>query len=191
MNRSIALSRLTLLASFTLLGGCVHDKMTEAQPSIAAMKAANGFEMIPLAVGPVVSSPADASFDRSIVIRGSTMSPPSGRFSLYLREVLITELRAAGRYDPTSPTIVSAVLTENRASEGFKQGTGVSAATFRVTRDGQTIFEEPIRAEVDWTSSFIGAIAIPAAFRTHSSLSNTLVAKLFADPGFRAAVAPK
>jgi hypothetical protein len=186
-----AFHRLALIMSLLALGGCVHEKMAEAQPSVATIKAAQSFDMMPLAVGPVVASPADAAFDRHIVIRGSTMAPPTGRFSSFLRETLIAELRAAGRYDPESHMIVSAVLTENSASEGFKQGTGVELATFRVTRDGQTIFEGPIRAEVNWPSSFIGAVAIPNAFRTHSSLSNTLVAHLFADTGFQAAVARK
>jgi hypothetical protein len=186
-----AVQRLALIGALFTLGGCLHEKMEAAQPSIAAIKAAQTFDMVPLAVGPVVASPADAAFDRSIVIRGSTMTPPTGRFSTFLRETLITELRAAGRYDPASPLTVSAVLTRNSASEGFKQGTGVEVATFRVTRDGQTVFEGPIRAEVDWPSSFIGAVAIPNAFRSHSSLSNTLVAHLFADPAFQAAVGRK
>lgn len=186
-----AFHRLVLVASLLALGGCVHEKMAAAQPSIATIKAAQSFDMVPLAVGPVIASPADAAFDRHIDIRGSTMAPPTGRFSSFLRDTLIAELRAAGRYDPESRTIVSAVLTENSATESFKRGTGVEVATFRVHRNGQTLFEGAIRAEVEWPSSFIGAVAIPNAFRTHSSLSNTLVAHLFADANFRAAVAQK
>jgi hypothetical protein len=180
-----------LIASLLALGGCIHEKMEDAQPSIAAARAASAFDMTPLSVGPVTAAPVDAMFDRSIAIRGSTMTPPTGRFSTYLRDVLIAELRTAGRYDPASPLQVSAVLTENRVTEDFKRGGGVEAATFRLTRNGVTLFEQPIRAEVQWSSSFIGAVAIPAAFRTHAALSNTLVANLFANPGFRAAAMRK
>lgn len=182
-------ARWLLALSLTMLGGCIQEKMEGAQPSIAAAKAAQAFDMAPLSVGSVTTEPADAAFDRHINIRGSTMTPPTGRFSSYLHDVLITELRSNGRYDPDAPLILSAVLTENRATEDFKSGHGVEVATFRLTRDGKIVFEQSIRAEVQWGSSFIGAIAIPAAFSTHASLSNTLVANLFASPEFRAAAA--
>ena len=182
-------ARLLLAASLALLGGCIQEKMEGAQPSIAAAKAAQAFDMAPIAVGPVTTAPADAGFDRHINIRGSTMTPPTGRFSSYLHDVMITELRTSGHYDPGAPLVLSAVLTENSATEDFKQGRGVEVATFRLTRGGKIVFEQSIRAEVQWGSSFIGAIAIPAAFRTHASLSNALVANLFASPEFRAAAA--
>ena len=181
------IARLLLALSLTMLGGCIQEKMEGAQPSIAAARAAQAFDMAPLAVGPVTTEPADAAFDRHINIRGSTMTPPTGRFSSYLHDVLITELRTNGHYDPSALLVLSATLTENRATEDFKNGRGVEVATFRLSRDGKIVFERSIRAEVQWGSSFIGAIAIPAAFRTHASLSNTLVANLFADPEFRAA----
>ena len=187
----MAWGRLLLAAPLLALSGCVHEKMEGAQPSIAAAKAAQAFDMMPLAVGPVTAEPATAAFDRHIAIRGSTMTPPTGRFSTYLHDVLIAELRAAGRYDPASPVSVSAVLTENEATEDFKQGKGVATATFRLSRGGETLFQAPIRAEVQWGSSFIGAVAIPAAFRTHASLTNALVANLFANPQFRTAASRK
>ncbi len=187
MTARRALLALTLAA----LGGCVHEQMVDAQPSIAATSAARLFEMVPLAVGRVVTDPADAPFDRSINIRGSTMSPPGKRFSTYLREVLIAELRAIGREDPASRTILSAELIENRARENFKNGGGIERARFHVMRDGVAVYDKVITAEVDWPSSFVGAIAIMNAFRAHSSLSNQLVAKLFADPDFQRAVKPR
>jgi hypothetical protein len=51
------------------------------------------------------------------------------------------------------------------------------------------VYEKEIAAEASWESSFVGAIAIPAAMNQYGALYKTLVSKLVDDPDFRRALA--
>ena len=119
------------------------------------------------------------------------MRPVSGSFASDLRATVIAELTAAGRYDPDASTILSGELVENRAGENFKNGGGVMAAAFRLTKGQRVVFDKVIRTDVQWNSSFIGAVAVPNAFRAYGAMQNMLVERLVSDTDFRRAVKPQ
>ena len=58
-----------------------------------------------------------------------------------------------------------------------------------MTRDSKRVFDKELAVDAKWESSFVGAIALPAAINQYSALYKTLVAKLFDDTEFRAALA--
>ncbi len=68
-------------------------------------------------------------------------------------------------------------------------GKGRLAAKIQIKRDGQTLFDKEIVAEATWESSFVGAVALPAAINQYGALYKTLVGKLFDDPDFKRALA--
>jgi hypothetical protein len=61
-------------------------------------------------------------------------------------------------------------------------------AEFALTRNNQVCFKKNLLAEHKWDSSFIGAVAIPAAFNNYPTAVQKLLSELFADSDFIAAV---
>lgn len=122
-------------------------------------------------------------------MRGSTLSGASadGLFSTYLQQALETELRQAGRLDPASDLTLTGTLEVNKVdATGSREGHGQVAARFVLRRDGQVVFDKRLEATHRWESSFIGAIAIPAAMTGYVATVQKLIGTLFADPEFRA-----
>ena len=72
---------------------------------------------------------------------------------------------------------------------GMSTGKGRLAAKIQVRRDGRTLFDKEVVAEASWESSFVGAIALPAAINQYGALYKTLVGKLFDDAEFKRALA--
>ncbi|MDR7333483.1 hypothetical protein [Roseateles asaccharophilus] len=68
-------------------------------------------------------------------------------------------------------------------------GKGRLAARIQVKRAGSTLFDKEIVAESSWDSSFVGAIALPAAINQYGALYKTLTGKLFDDADFKRALA--
>ena len=60
-------------------------------------------------------------------------------------------------------------------------------ARFSLLKDGKPVFDRALEVEVTWTSTFIGAEAIPDAANHYTLLYDQLTLKLFADPDFKAA----
>jgi hypothetical protein len=137
--------------------------------------------------GPAPSLPAHA--DTAITFRADSLSAPSGSFSAYLRQTLITQLTASGRFDANSPIVISGLLTESNADTALDRPHAVLGAEFTVTRGGQQIFRKSLQVEDSWTGDFFGAVAIPDAMNHYTALYSKLVGVLMLDPGFRAAVA--
>lgn len=187
--------RLALVGAICIAGcglaGCIRDRLDPPEASVTTLRLVRGLKTDPLAVGPFTASGAARAHEQRIVIRGSTVSPGNGRsFSQYLREALIADLAAGGYYDPAATTRIEAELTENRASENLSDGTASLAATFTVLRDGRPIYVKSHRAQIEWNSNFIAAIAVPSAFRHYSALHSQLVQELLGDPAFQEAVRP-
>jgi hypothetical protein len=51
------------------------------------------------------------------------------------------------------------------------------------------VFDRELTVQSSWESSFMGAVAVPAAMNQYQALYKMLVAKLVDDPEFRKAVA--
>jgi len=122
-------------------------------------------------------------------LRGSSVEPANGSFAKTLREELVVELKAAGLYDDASNIVITGQLTDSQVDAAIGTGTGKLGAHFTVTRDGKAVFDKTITVDAKWDSSFVGAIALPAAINQYTALYKTLAGKLFADPDFQKALA--
>lgn len=178
-----SLSLASLLAICLLATGCVSMPAPAYQPGISntevllhgksslaveAMDAANGVN------------------NKSLSVRGSSLKGGSdGTFSTYLQEALVAELKTAGRYGPGSSTRIDGTLVKNQLDGGaIKTGTAVVGAHFVVTQSGAAVYDKTLEAQHSWDSSFIGAIAIPAAMENYAAAVQKLIGKLFGDPDF-------
>ena len=193
MTRSLStLARSAALAAFCAgLFGCASVKLpapTASADTVQKLRAANAGPVKAGAFAPGPGLKADA--DRSQGgLRGSTVSAASGSFSQYLKDEIVTELKAAGLYDDNARTQIDAQLTDSQLDAAIGTGTGRLAAHFTVTRDGGKVFEKELVVDGRWESSFVGAVALPEAINRYSQFYKALAAKLFEDPDFRAAVA--
>jgi hypothetical protein len=173
-------------ALLATLAGCVSTPALTYQPSI------DNTERLLSARDKLDVGRFDAAAgveNRRLGMRGSSLNGGAdGTFATYLKDALATELREAGRFQPMAATVVSGRLVENRMSAaGASQGKATLAADFVVTRGGEQVYTRTIRIENTWESSFIGAIAIPAAITGYSASVQKLLGELFADPEFRRA----
>jgi hypothetical protein len=188
-------SPLRLLALFTAaliavqLTGCATP-MGAPQASIDNTTKLRGAGLAPASLGSFTLAPGQsASVDQGVGLRGSQVhSPYNGSFAQYLKETLRVELDAAGLLNATSPTVISATLTESDADAAIGTGTAKLGARFVVTR-GQTVaYDRTLRADASWESSFVGAVAIPLAAGQYQGLYRKLAGQLFEDPEFRKAL---
>lgn len=170
-----------------LAGGCVSTVIDEIPASLETLQALRNAGVPPLALGGFSAGKGVSA--RSINIRGSTMSAPDGTdFPKFLSDVFASELRAAGKYDQASPLTLSGVLIESRAGENFATGTASLGATMTLSRQGLPVYSKAYRVENAWKSDFIGALAIPDAFRNYNSLYALLVRRILTDPEMLAAM---
>jgi hypothetical protein len=179
-----------MLSASALFTGCAAVKMPAASgtaANAASLKEAGLQAMNP---GEFKSAPGKAAeADRGISVRGTnTISPNGGSFAAQLKDQFSADLKASGLLDDKAPVIVSATITDNMLDAGMGTGKGRLAARFQATRDGKQVFDKELVAEATWESSFMAAVAIPAAFNQYGALYQALVAKLIADPDFKSAL---
>lgn len=120
---------------------------------------------------------------RSAAARAS--APTGGSFSQYLRETLIVELKSAGLLNPASPAVITGFLTESEVDSGMSEGSGKVSARFVVTRSGSAVYDRELSVSSKWPSSFVGAVAIPAAINEYTALYRKLVGALLDDQKFQ------
>jgi hypothetical protein len=185
------LQRLALIAGLAVLTGCASVKMPAPTPSAANAEKLRAAKLVPSQVGSFkLAAGKPAEMDTSLSgLRGSSISPTNGSFAAQLRDEIAAELGAAGLLDPKSRFVIEGQLTDSMVDAAISTGKGRLAARIQVKRDGQTVFDKEIVAEATWESSFVGAIAIPAAINQYIALYKTLAGKLFDDADFRRALA--
>lgn len=170
--------------TLSALAACASAPAPTYQPGIANLQALRASTT---AIG-VDDFTAEAGVnDRRLGLRADSMtgSGRDGAFSTYLQQALETELRNAGRLDDAAGLRLSGTLTENRLdASGFSVGRGTVGARFVLTRDGRVIYDKVHSVDHEWASSFIGALAIPAATQGYSATVQKLIGQLFADPAF-------
>jgi hypothetical protein len=181
---------LGLLLVAGMLGGCASGPLAAHQPSIENVAVLRQSNISSVAVGEFVLAPgAKRSIDKSVSVRGSSLRAPGGSFTTYLRDSLTTELQSAGKYDGASSTVVSGQFAENELNAGgVSKADATLAARFVVRRSGANVYEKLLREEREWPSSFIGAVAIPEAINQYTEMYTKLLARLFADEEFKAAI---
>jgi hypothetical protein len=184
--------RLALVAMLAAMTGCVTTTMPAPAPSAANAEKLRSAKFVPAQVGTfklAAGKPAD--MDTSMTFRASTVKPVNGSYAGQLRDEIAAELNAAGLLDPKSKSVIEGQLTDSMADTGMSVGKARLAAKIQVKRDGQTVFDKEIVADSTWESSFVGAVAIPAARNQYTALYKTLVGKLFDDVDFKRAMAPQ
>lgn len=172
-----------VLATLLTLAACANAAPAY-QPSVANLQVLRA-GTTPMAVDDFA---AGASVnDSRLGIRADTMTGAAtdGAFSTYLQQALETELRNAGRLDAAAGLRLSGTLTTNRLdANGFSVGRASVGARFVLTRDGRVVYDKVHSADHEWDSSFIGALAIPAAMQGYPATVQKLTGQLFADPAF-------
>jgi hypothetical protein len=186
-------SRCTVALALALAGlalsGCATLKLGDHQPALDTLVALRESGIAPLSVGEFkLASGLNPDLDKHQSSRGNPIYPPAGStFSGYLRASLISDLKAAGKFDSASPLSLQGQLTDNNLSTGMSNGELALGATFQVIRGGAKVFEKHISQNDNWESSIVGAIAIPQAMNHYGQGYNLLLSKLYADTDFRAA----
>lgn len=185
------LQRLALATMLAALTGCASVKMPAPAPSAANAEKLRTAKLAPVQLGSfklAAGKPAD--MDTTLGgLRGSSLSPTNGSFAGQLRDEIAAELGAAGLLDPKSKSVIEGQLTDSMVDAGMSAGKGRLAAKIQVKREGKTLFDKEVVAEAAWESSFVGAIALPAAINQYGALYKTLVGKLFDDADFKRAMA--
>lgn len=179
-------------AGFALLTGCAQVKLAPPSASIENVQLAKSSGIGPVAVEtftPAAGVPK--SVDQALSIRSNTFfSPYDSSFSKYLQEALSVELRSAGLLEPKSGTVIGGQLTKSTVEAGASQGTATLGARFKVSKGGNTLYDKELVENDSWESSFVGAIAIPAAVNHYTALYRRLVERLLKDEAFKTAVKP-
>lgn len=191
LDRGRRVVRVAAALVAVVLAGCASvttPPPTASGELVAQLRSAG---LVPAALGDFVLAPGrPPALDTDLSgLRGSTLSPLGGRFSAQLKTELMTQLQAAGLYDPASDAVISGQLTDSRVDAAIGTGTGRVAAHFVVRRRGQVVFDRELAAEANWDSSFMGAVAIPRAMSEYTALYRKLVAALVNDADFRRAMA--
>ncbi len=173
-----------LAASVFALAGCVTTGAPAYQPSVSNTETLMKQSKTPLGVAKFNATPGFD--DGKLFIRGSTLTGGAdGKFSTYLHDATISELKTAGRFDPNAKLQISGTLEHNSIDgAAIKTASAEIAAHFVITRDGQKVYDKSVSVRHEWESSFIGGIAIPAAIQNYASTVQLLLGKFFADPDF-------
>jgi hypothetical protein len=124
-----------------------------------------------------------------ISIRGGTFSSPYGdSYSEYIKEALRIELESGGKLSDKTGAVITGELLKNTLDSGISTGTANISARVQVTRDNSRIFNKTFSVDTTWESSFVGAIAIPAAQRNYTNAIKQLIGKVVSDRDFQQAI---
>ncbi len=190
LSTSLRLASVAIVS--VALFGCATVKMpVPTTPSADNLTTLRGANLAPAKAGAfVLAAGKPAAMDKTLDgLRGSSVEPANGSFAQTLREELVVELKAAGLYDEASTTVITGELTDSMVDAAIGTGTGKLGAHFTVTRGGKSVYDKVLVVDAKWDSSFVGAIALPAAINQYTALYKTLAGKLFADPDFQKALA--
>ena len=186
------LIKLFALASVVLFTGCAQLTMGAPQPTAENTANLRRADLAETRVGSFTLDAAKpATLDKGHSMRGvnTLQAPTNSSFAEYVRESLRVELAAAGLLNPQAAAVISGVLLETQLEPDIGTGKGLIKVRFTVTRGTEKRYEKDLTAKAEWESSFVGAIAIPAAAQNYEGLYRKLVGQLITDPDFRKALA--
>ncbi|MDR0250969.1 MAG: hypothetical protein LBI35_06645 [Burkholderiales bacterium] len=171
--------------------GCASIQLDTTGATLATIEKLRAANLSPTQVGSFkLASGKDSTMDTTLGgLRGNKLEPAKGNWSQLLKDTLITELTAAGLYEPTSHFVIEGQLTDSKVDAAIVTGTARLAARFTVMNNGQVAYDKELVADASWESSFLGAIAIPMAMDQYGALYKKLVASLIDDPDFQRALA--
>jgi hypothetical protein len=181
--------RPALALAVLALAGCARMPLAPPSAGMDNIVAARAAGIAPVSLGGFRLAPGRAAaVDQSVTARTNTFYSPYGdSLAQYLKEVLATDLCAAGLLDPASKTVVEGWLTDSRLDVPVGAAQAAVAARFVVKREGATLYDRELRASAQWQAPFIGVEAVPDAVNRYGLMYRRLAADLLADPAFRAA----
>ncbi len=175
------------LAMAVALTGCAV-KAPPYDPSInnVTVLKRSGGNPVSLGAFTVAAAAKGAS---SISLRGSPLQSPVGdNYAAYLADAIKKELDLAKLLNTGSKLEVSGSLIGTDVDTAMGTASGYIEARFVVKKDGQVTYDKTQRGSASWESSFIGAIAIPAAQQNYPRVVQDLLAKLYSDVEFQSAL---
>ncbi|HEX5513375.1 MAG TPA: hypothetical protein VFY81_03205 [Gammaproteobacteria bacterium] len=179
---------IALLLAAVALSGCTA-MAPEYRPSYESAQDFRDAGSGKVAVGQFKADKDDEPAVTEMRLRGSSMESPYGSYSAYLKHALERQLQESQRLDPSSDAVVSGVLLKNAVDiNGFSVGTSSMKARFMVHRGGKPIYDKVHAAQHEWPSSFTGVTAFEALFSNYHVTVQKLIASLFGDKEFQAAV---
>ena len=178
MRFSLAFTIILTLNVFT--SGCTLIAPSYS-PDYTSLDSLKRQKVSKIAVEPVEPKSPDAKVN-NITLRGSTLAPPSGTYTKYLEDAIISDLKDANLLDQNSLLRLSVLLINNDIDvTGFSTGFGTIEAKFSITKNSTSIFEKTIYEKTRFESSFVGAIAIPNGQNEYPNLVRSLLKKLYTD----------
>ncbi len=182
---------LGLFIAPVLLSGCSSIPLGTPQASMENVSKLRNANLAPAQLGNfALAAGKSADVDKVMSVRTNrVMSPVGDSFSLYIKELLAVELKAAGLLDSSSSVVIRGELRDTQLDAAIGTGTGSIEAKFEVVRDGKSNYQRVIKVDASWPSSFIGAVAIPDAVNNYSALFRKLITTLIDDAEFKAALA--
>jgi hypothetical protein len=185
--RHIALLSLVILVG-SMTSGCstTAPQYSASMDNVQLLKDAGNASA---KVGKFDSIPGAGNYN-SISLRASHMnSPYENSYSAYLAEAIKQELSLAGKLKADTDIEISGSLLKNDINiSGFSIGTGDIQARFVVKKGAQTRYDQIKTIHNQWESSFVGAVAIPRGQQQYPNLVQKLLATLYADRDFLAAL---
>ncbi|WAJ39323.1 hypothetical protein OU800_08865 [Pseudomonas sp. GOM7] len=179
------LKRIVLLASVAaVLQGC-GVTMPRYEPNYDNVQLLK--QHAPLSMLDTPSVVADKGQD-SIAVRANPLRSPEGSLSKHVQKALESELRLAGLLDPAAKRHLDVRLRENSMTAGMGSGNGSIRADFELREGNTSLYSASKTVNSVWDSSFVGAIAIPSAANAYNPLVRKLLAELYQDPAFIAAL---
>lgn len=128
--------------------------------------------------------------ENPLSIRGNTInSPYYGSYAGYLSEALRQELAMAGKWSQSAETSVTGtVLTNTVHVPPSSTGTIDIKVRFAVLRDSRKPYEQEKSVHHEFPSEFAGPVAIPRAIQEYQFAVHKLLAELYRDQAFIAAL---
>lgn len=180
-----------VIAAAAMTTGCANIKLPAPQAAVDNVVALRSAEIPSMSAGKFsLAAGKAAKINQRVTVRGSPISVEGGgSFSDHLKATLVSDLKAAGKYDASATVVIEGELTDNTLNAaGTRTADAFMAARFRVLRDGKPGFDRRIEQRAQWDSSFVGMVAIPDAINHYTEQFRLLLLKLYKDPDFQRAV---
>ncbi|WP_248745119.1 hypothetical protein [Pseudomonas sp. MWU12-2037] len=120
----------------------------------------------------------------SLTVRANPIRSPSGSIPLHIQDAINEELRKAGLLDPQAERHLNVLLVKNELTAGASTGTGQLSARFTLLKGNEVVYDATKDVNHEWSSNFIGAIAIPNAANAYNPMVRDLLKALYSDPQF-------
>ncbi|WP_394781649.1 hypothetical protein [Undibacterium sp.] len=173
------------MAAFALLTGCAAVSPRYA-PTIDNVKVLQALPGGSAKVGEFTAK--EPALNHLSIRAGAYTSPYNDSYAEYFKEALLSELESSGKLNRASKAVITGQLLKNSVDASIGTGTAMISVRVKVDQDSAVVFDKVISAETHWESSFMGAIAIPAARSNYVNTVTQTLGKLFADPDFQRAI---